>query len=124
MRLTSYLNLLWIIALLAGLCVAASAQAPPGSAASKNVVVQSSSPTPQVPTARGVIAETPSASGSGKRTASLAVQATITKPGQSPDRVETASVLPDSAGLLPVAALVGFSFLLGGIVCGTIKNRP
>jgi hypothetical protein len=38
-------------------------------------------------------------------------------------KVEEASVLPDSASLLPVAAVVGFSFLLGGIVCGSIKTR-
>jgi hypothetical protein len=43
--------------------------------------------------------------------------------GQVEGRVETASLLPDSASLLPVAAVVGFSFLLGGIVCGTIKSR-
>jgi hypothetical protein len=33
-------------------------------------------------------------------------------------------MVPDSASLLPVAAVIGFSFLLGGIVCGTIKKRP
>lgn len=124
MRLTSYQNLLWIIALLAGLCVAASAQAPPGSTSTQTAVVQTSSLAPHVPTARGGTGETLSASDSDQHGASPTLQAKITEPGQTRVQVETASVLPDSASLLPVAALVGFSFLLGGIVCGTIKNRP
>ena len=37
--------------------------------------------------------------------------------------VEEAGLVPDSRSLLPVAAIIGFSFLFGGIVC-SIKPRP
>ena len=50
-------------------------------------------------------------------------QAVSTDPPLPGARVETASIVPDSTSLLPVAALVGFSFLLGGIVCGALKTR-
>lgn len=115
MRLTSYSNLLWIIALLAALCVAALAQAPPGSTASQNAVVQRTFPTPQQP---------PAVNGGATETLSSPVTQANSNSGLAESRVETAGIFPDSASLLPVAALVGFSFLLGGIVCGTIKNRP
>ena len=98
MRVTSYRNLLWIILLVTAFCAAASAlapSAPPGT----NRVTQ------------------------GTTVASPAAQVQSTKAGQTGLEVEEASVIPDSASLLPVAALVGFSFLLGGIVCGSIKTR-
>ncbi len=37
--------------------------------------------------------------------------------------VQTVSALPDSGSLLPVAGIVGFSFLIGGIVCRMLKTR-
>jgi len=37
--------------------------------------------------------------------------------------VEETGLIPDSRSLLPVAAIIGFSFLFGGIVC-SIKPRP
>jgi hypothetical protein len=40
-----------------------------------------------------------------------------------PDEVLQAGILPDPENLLPVAAIVGFSFLFGGIV-SAIKTRP
>ncbi len=52
-----------------------------------------------------------------------APQGKNTAPAQAEGRVEMAGMFPDSASLLPVAAVVGFSFLLGGIVCGW-KTRP
>ena len=43
--------------------------------------------------------------------------------GQAPGS-QMAGVLPDANSLLPVAGVVGFSFLIGGIVCRSIKTRP
>lgn len=75
-----------------------------------------------VPTAQnGGTTRTPSPS--SNQTASPTPQSKNLEPGQAEERVETASILPDSANLLPVAALVGFSFLVGGIVCGA-WTRP
>lgn len=104
MRLSSYRKLLWIIALLTVTCIAASAQAPPGVTPTQAAVMAGASQ-PQL--AQSV---KPQAKNADAR-------------AQAANQVETAGIVPDSASLLPVAALVGFSFLLGGIVCGTIKTR-
>lgn len=102
MRPTSYRNLLWIIALTGSFCVAAPAATPATTAQTPHPVTTTVAPAPSQ-------------------------QLSMVNSGQMPTqiqgRVETASMVPDSASLLPVAAVVGFSFLLGGIVCGTIKKR-
>lgn len=78
-----------------------------------------------VPTAQnGGTSGTQSPAGSGTQTTSPTPQAMNTDPTLPGARVETAGILPDSGSLLPVAGLVGFSFLLGGIVCGAWKTRP
>ena len=121
MRLTSYRNLLWITALLTGFCVAAPAQ--PWSARSATLHT-TSPPIQQLSniTSGGNGAQTPA--DVGQQSSAPNLQPKNTQAGQTGDRVETASMIPDSASLLPVAAVIGFSFLLGGIVCGTIKKRP
>jgi hypothetical protein len=107
--LPSYRNLIWITVLLAGSCVVAPAQTP----ANQNAAKVASSPPIQQPSGA-----------SGQQPSTLAVGSTNAESGEMGNRVETAGMIPDSASLLPVAAVVGFSFLLGGIVCGTIKKRP
>jgi len=45
------------------------------------------------------------------------------RPAERSGEVLRAGILPEPANLLPVAAIVGFSFLLGGIV-SALKTRP
>ena len=122
MRLTSYQNLLWIIALLAIFCVAAPAQLLPPAASAPSVASQGTSLQPQqLSMAKSSVTGAQAVTGSGHETPTLPTK--NAESGQTGTQVEEASILPDSASLLPVAAVVGFSFLLGGIVCGTIKTR-
>lgn len=116
MRLTSPRNLLWIAALLAGICVTAPAQP----AASRAL----SPPIQQLSTVNSGTTSAHTVTDSSRQGSDPGTQPENGGPGRTIDRVETAGVVPDSTSLLPVAALVGFSFLLGGIVCGTIKKRP
>lgn len=111
MRFTSYRNLLWITALLAasGSAALASANSPP---------IQQLSTVNTGGTAAQASAD------SGAQATPSASPAKKPAPEQAGEPVEKASIVPDSASLLPVAAVVGFSFLLGGIVCGSIKKRP
>lgn len=124
MRVTSYRNLLWITALLASFCVAGSAQTPPGGNQGQTAVMRGTSRDPQQLSTlgTGAIGMTSSAD-SRTQTATSNRQAKSAELGQAGDRVEKAGIVPDSASLLPIAAVVGFSFLVGGIVCGTIKTR-
>jgi hypothetical protein len=111
-RLTSYRNVLWIIALLAVLCLAATAQVRSGAAPAPSATIDIASP------------QAGTQSPAGNQPTGPASQATSSNSVQTEGRVDKASIIPDSGSLLPVAAVVGFSFLLGGIVCGTIKKRP
>ena len=61
-----------------------------------------------------VQAQAPAGSGTPPTTQALKQQP------ETPDSVQTASLLPEGS-ILPVAGIVGFSFLIGGIVCGALK---
>jgi hypothetical protein len=76
-----------------------------------------------VPTAQNGGITGTQAPGSGGQTTSPTPQV---KKGdsQGEGRVQEASILPEPGNLLPVAGIVGFSFLIGGIVCSSIKTRP
>lgn len=117
MRFTSYRNLLWITALLAASGIAAPAQH----------FASGANPPPPIQQLSNANTGGTAGQASADSAAQPATSASAAKnpvSGQAGVPVEKASVVPDSASLLPVAALVGFSFLLGGIVCGTIKKRP
>lgn len=127
MRLASYRNLLWIAALLGLFCVAAPAQAPAMAVQTSHSAVvnlQISQQPHQDHTGKTNVAEAQPTGASPQPAASQTSQAKSAEAKPAGARIETAGIVPDAAGLLPVAALVGFSFLLGGIVCGTIKKRP
>ncbi len=71
-----------------------------------------------IPTAQngGAITQAPATPGNQPATPAPQAQ------NQAADgQVQTAAVLPDGS-LLPVAGIVGFSFLFGGIVCGALKK--
>jgi hypothetical protein len=121
-RLTSFQNVIWIMALVACSWISASAQTPPGAAQSPIANRGTSQPQPHQTIASDA-AGWQAQSKSVEQTSTQGPQAVDSNSGQSEGRVETAGIFPDSASLLPVAALVGFSFLLGGIVCGSIKTR-
>ncbi len=72
-----------------------------------------------IPTAQNGGAITQAPATPGNQTATPAPQAQNAGCGRQ--QVQTAAVLPDGS-LLPVAGIVGFSFLFGGIVCGALKK--
>jgi hypothetical protein len=118
-RPTSYKNPFFIIALLAAFYVTAPTQLPATALAPiANVHVNSSPPgqTDNLLTVHQVQdpAWAPASAPQAKRM----------ELAQPPDRIEAASIIPDAGSLLPVAAVVGFSFLVGGIVSGAWKTRP
>ncbi len=134
MRATSYRNVLWILAVLAMSWIPALAQAPPSGAQAQSAVIRVTPPHPQQRQTVNFVTvhyELQNASSSAAgflKTANPGNQTPLPQAmnpasAQSAAAVQTASVLPDSGSLLPVAGIVGFSFLLGGIVCGAIK-RP
>ncbi|MFZ0704295.1 MAG: hypothetical protein WAM71_01745 [Candidatus Korobacteraceae bacterium] len=123
MRPTSYASLFFIIALLAVSYVTAPAQVSAAAAQAPSAVVASLSSLAAQRPADNLLtvhqdlqnpASAPAANSQAKKTESAEPQ----------DRIEAASILPDAGSLLPVAAVVGFSFLVGGIVCGAWKTRP
>ena len=119
MRHTSYLNLLWVIVLVASFYFAAPA---PTLAASYQP--NGTPPTSQPMESLSVSHARPGPTDAGRQAGSSTLRAQSTPMrGPAGEQVEKAGILPDSASLLPVAAVVGFSFLLGGIVCGTMKTR-
>jgi lipoprotein-anchoring transpeptidase ErfK/SrfK len=77
-----------------------------------------------VPTAQnGGATGTQAPTAQGNQTTSPTPQA-MNKDSEPSANVQMAGVLPEGS-LLPVAGIVGFSFLLGGIVCGALKPpRP
>lgn len=116
MRLTSYQeNILWIIMLLAIACVAAPARAPAAATQAQSAVVRVTPPQHQRFTGGTAAKQSPAGNPTSEAN-SNSVHAEC--------HVETASIIPESGSLLPVAALVGFSCLVGGIVCGAMKTRP
>src|SRR5579884_3947338 len=110
-RHNSYRNLLWIIALLGFSWVSAPAQAPKPTQAQGLIGHFISRVQQEIAKSNAI--ETHTASPAGVSPAAQPYG--VAPPGS---QVEKASVIPDSTSLLPVAAVVGFSFLLGGIVCG------
>ena len=204
MRVISYRNQIWTLALLALCCISALAQAPPPGVQAQSAVLRVTSPQPQqrqtvnfvtvhyelqnptsasagspnfqvqldgndpvttttteqsftgltpgqhvitvrmvdangtaipdsqtqvqffvIPTAQNGGATGNQASpGSGTQTTSPTPQVRNGNSVQGEDKVQEASVLPEPRNLLPVAGIVGFSFLIGGIVCRSIKTRP
>jgi hypothetical protein len=174
-RLTSYRNLFWIIALLAAFTATALAQAPADAAQAQSAVVRVTSPRPEQRQTDNFVTvhyelQNPTSASAGSPNFQVQLDGndpvTTTSTEQSftgltagqhvitirmvdangtavPDsqtqvrifvvptaqnggetQVERASIIPDSASLLPVAALLGFSCLVGGIVCGAWKTRP
>ena len=121
MRLTSYQKLLWMITLLAASSIAMSAQIPAGE--TQNANSSRTDTQAQQRQTMSVESSTQTTVDAGPRTPGPPAEASGNNSARPGGRVETASIFPDSASLLPVAAVVGFSFLLGGIVCGTIKSR-
>ena len=123
MRPTSYRTPFFTLALLAAFYVSLPAQlsATAAEAQSASVPLLSSPPGQRaannLPTARHELQNPTSAPASAQ-------QAKNTEPAQPQGRVEEASIIPDAGNLLPVAAVVGFSFLVGGIVSGAWKTRP
>jgi len=141
-RVASYRNQLWIIALLGAFWAPATAQAPPSAAQAQSAGVRVTSLRPAerqtadfstvkdqwqspnlVATAQnGAVAN--QATTTAKKPTAPAVPDAQAGEVVDGNQVQTAGVLPDGS-LLPVAGLVGFSFLFGGIVCGALKRpRP
>ena len=123
MRPTSYASPFFIIALLAAFYVTVPTKPSAAAAQAQSAVASMTSPQAEQRPAGNLLTvhyelQNP-ASAPAKDS-----QANNTDSAQPQSRIEAASILPDAGSLLPVAAVVGFSFLLGGIVCGTIKKRP
>lgn len=116
MRVISYRKQLWILALLALSCISALAHAPANVVQAQSAVHRVTSPSPPQHRIVNFVAvgqpSTPMPKDANRR------------PAKSEAQVQEAGVLTDPGSLLPIAGLVGFSFLIGGIVCRSIKTRP
>ena len=114
MRITSLTKQVRLVVLLAAFCVpglAAPAHGAKTDAAPGNTIPQAGSS--QVSQAAGV-----------PQAPQIATSQHMKGDAARRDvQVSKADMLPEPATLLPIAAVVGFSFLFGGIVC-TLKTRP